>query len=100
MHTRIYRLTLAALVGLAVPATASEYEASDYLPLAVGNSWTFDHDVYDREVFMSEADAYPVTSRSTEARTSYPGRANLPNGDYALRRMEAALPRFSLVRKP
>lgn len=47
MHTRIYRLTLAALVGLAVPAAASEYEASDYLPLAVGNSWTFRHEVYD-----------------------------------------------------
>ena len=55
MHTRIYRLTLAALVGLAVPAAAPEYEASDYLPLAVGNSWTFQHMVHDRAVFMSDA---------------------------------------------
>ena len=47
MHTRIYRLTLAALVGLAVPAAPTEYEASDYLPLAVGNSWTFQHGVHD-----------------------------------------------------
>ena len=62
MRTCIYHLTLAALASLAVPAAAPDYEASDYLPLAVGNSWTFDHDVYDRAVFMSEAgDAYPVT---------------------------------------
>ena len=47
MHTRTYRLTLAALVGLVGPAAAPEYEASDYLPLAVGNSWTFPHEVYD-----------------------------------------------------
>ena len=47
MHTRIYRLILAALVGLVGSAAAPEYEASDYLPLAVGNSWTFRHEVYD-----------------------------------------------------
>ena len=44
MRTRTHRLTLAALVGLSGPAAApTEYEASDYLPLAVGNSWTYGH---------------------------------------------------------
>ena len=39
------QLTLAALLGLsgALPAAATEYQASDYLPLAVGNSWTYSH---------------------------------------------------------
>ena len=43
------QLTLPALLGLsgALPATATEYQASDYLPLAVGNSWTYSHDFYD-----------------------------------------------------
>ena len=58
MHTRIYRLTLAALVGLAVPAAAPEYEASDYLPLAVGNSWTLGHGVYDYFETRIPGDAY------------------------------------------
>ena len=48
MRTRTHPLTLAtltALVGLSGPASApTEYEASDYLPLAVGNSWTYGHD--------------------------------------------------------
>ena len=45
------QLTLAALLGLsgALPAVATEYQASDYLPLAVGNSWTYDHEYYDIE---------------------------------------------------
>ena len=47
MRTRICPLTLAAVVVLAGPAAAPEYKASDYLPLAVGNSWTFAHDVHD-----------------------------------------------------
>ena len=38
-------LTLAALLGLllAWPAVAKEYKVTDYLPLAVGNSWTYGH---------------------------------------------------------
>ena len=40
---------LPVLLGLsgALPAVATEYQASDYLPLAVGNSWTYSHDFYD-----------------------------------------------------
>ena len=41
-------LSLAALLGLSLTRPArAEYQASDYLPLAVGNSWTYDHDFYD-----------------------------------------------------
>ena len=42
---------LPVLLGLsgALPAVATEYQASNYLPLAVGNSWTYDHDFYDRK---------------------------------------------------
>ena len=39
MRTHIHHLTaaaVAALIALATPAAATEYEASDYLPLAVG----------------------------------------------------------------
>ena len=45
MRTKTIHLTLAALLGFsgALPAAATEYQASDYLPLAVGNSWTYDH---------------------------------------------------------
>ena len=37
------RLILAALLSLSgvLPAAATDYQASDYLPLAVGNSWTY-----------------------------------------------------------
>ena len=36
---------LPVLLGLsgALPAVATEYQAADYLPLAVGNSWTYSH---------------------------------------------------------
>ena len=33
----------------ALPAVATEYQASDYLPLAVGNSWTYSHELWDRK---------------------------------------------------
>ena len=44
-------LPLAALLvmSLALPAAATDYAASDYLPLAVGNSWTYSHEYYDLE---------------------------------------------------
>ena len=43
------RLILAALLSLSgvLPAVATDYQASDYLPLAVGNSWTYRHELYD-----------------------------------------------------
>ena len=42
-------LLLVALLSLSgvQPAAATDYQASDYLPLAVGNSWTYEHDYYD-----------------------------------------------------
>ena len=42
------RLILAALLSLSgvLPAAATDYQASDYLPLAVGNSWTYAHEYY------------------------------------------------------
>ena len=43
------RLILAALLCLSgvLPAAATDYQASDYLPLAVGNSWTYKHTYRD-----------------------------------------------------
>ena len=63
MDTRISPLTLAALVGLAAPAAtpAADYEAHDYLPLSVGNSWTYLHewtDLHDRFGPVSQWPAY------------------------------------------
>ena len=58
MRTRTCPLTLAALIGLAVAAAATDYEASDYLPLAVGNSWTLGHGVYDFFQQRVPGDAY------------------------------------------
>ena len=42
-------LLLAALLSLSgvLPVSATDYQASDYLPLAVGNSWTYEHKIYD-----------------------------------------------------
>ena len=41
-------MLLAALLSLSgvLPAVATDYQASDYLPLAVGNSWTYVHEYY------------------------------------------------------
>ncbi|MDE2741120.1 MAG: hypothetical protein OXI58_06000 [Gemmatimonadota bacterium] len=46
------RLILAALLSLngVLPAAAADYQAADYLPLAVGNSWTYGHDYYDQGI--------------------------------------------------
>ena len=45
------RLLMAALLSLSgvLPAAATDYQASDYLPLAVGNSWTYEHKFNDNE---------------------------------------------------
>ena len=45
------RLLLAALLILSgvLPVTATDYQASDYLPLAVGNSWTYSHNYFDHD---------------------------------------------------
>ena len=62
LRTKTIQLTLAALLGLsgALPATATEYQASDYLPLAVGNSWTYDHEYYDIEKRFGNYDQWPA----------------------------------------
>ena len=45
-------LSLAALLSLSgvLPVAATDYEASDYLPLAVGNSWTYEHGYLDNKL--------------------------------------------------
>ena len=54
MRTHIHQLTaattMAALIAWSGPAPlpATEYEATDYMPLAVGNSWAFAHRHFDR----------------------------------------------------
>ena len=53
MRTHMHHLTaatVAALIVWSAPAfapPAADYEASDYMPLAVGNSWAFAHSHYD-----------------------------------------------------
>ncbi len=49
MAMKKIHLLLAVLLGLswALPATATDDAAAAYLPLAVGNSWTYVHDYYD-----------------------------------------------------
>ena len=44
-------LLLAALLSLSgvQPVAATDYQASDYLPLAVGNSWTYEHIYLDHK---------------------------------------------------
>ena len=54
-------LLLAALLSLSevLPAAAADYQASDYLPLAVGNSWTYKHEYYDYDNDVS-TEYYPA----------------------------------------
>ena len=73
-------LTLAVLLGLggALPAVATDYSASDYQPLAVGNSWTYEHsvvgnppyddderDLWDRTQWSTYTAQYPSTPQFT-----------------------------------
>ena len=66
MATKRICLLLAALLSLSgvLPAAATDYEASDYLPLAVGNSWTYSHDYYDLHLDLGalggESALYPT----------------------------------------
>ena len=57
---RFLILLLFPLVGASgagvLPAGAAEYAASDYLPLAVGNSWTYGHEYYDLNAMEEEED--------------------------------------------
>ena len=58
---------LPVLLGLsgALPAVATEYQASDYLPLAVGNSWTYEHDHADRNADYSQWSTYTAQHPKT-----------------------------------
>ena len=55
-------LILAALLSLSgvLPAAATDYQASDYLPLAVGNSWTYTHFYRDVEFTNTDYDRWPT----------------------------------------
>ncbi|MYB71769.1 MAG: hypothetical protein F4X75_25120 [Gemmatimonadetes bacterium] len=72
MRTNQFRLLWVALLSLSgvLPAVATDYEASDYLPLAVGNSWTCEHiyqDYKDREMIQWPAytDQFPEEPQFT-----------------------------------
>ena len=61
-------LTLAALLvaSWALPAAATDYAASNYLPLAVGNSWTYEHSVVGNPPYDDdERDLWDRTQWST-----------------------------------
>ena len=55
-------LLLVALLSLSGvrPAAATDYEASDYLPLAVGNSWTYTHRYRDVSTRDHDIELYPA----------------------------------------
>ena len=68
MRTKQFRWIWVALLSLSgvLPAAATDYEASDYLPLAVGNSWTYTHKYYIRgdggrvvQQYSAYADQWP-----------------------------------------
>ncbi len=106
-HTpRLTAATVAALIAWSDPAfapPATEYEASDYLPLAVGNSWTFRHEVSDlysaseggeRPLGVFHGGAFDVlpppryvtiTVERTEVigDTTYYVLSDMPEGDFA-----------------
>ena len=62
-------LILAALLSLSgvLPAAATDYQASDYLPLAVGNSWTYEHyhSSQDRSQWPTYVAQFPKTPQLT-----------------------------------
>ncbi len=55
-------LTLAALLvaSWALPAAATDYAASNYLPLAVGNSWTYGHSVVGLTPYDEDKSHWPT----------------------------------------
>ncbi len=58
-------LLLAVLLGLswALPATATDDAAAAYLPLAVGNSWTYGHEYNDLDNQQDIVERYPAYSQ-------------------------------------
>ena len=62
MGTTQFRLLWVVLLSLSgvLPAAATDYQASDYLPLAVGNSWTYAHEHLDYNAIDSSITQYPA----------------------------------------
>ncbi len=60
MRTQMIRFILAGVIGLSLvqPTVATDYAATDYLPLAVGNSWTYQHNYADNDADYSQWPAY------------------------------------------
>ena len=44
-----------------LPAAATDYQVSDYLPLAVGNSWTYEHEYYDNTLAAASPNIPRIT---------------------------------------
>ena len=61
MGTTQFRLLWVVLLSLhgVLPAAATDYQASDYLPLAVGNSWTYKHFYRDVEFTVADYERWP-----------------------------------------
>ena len=65
LRTKTIQLTLAALLGLsgALPTVATDSAVTDYLPLAVGNSWTYHHRYSDPDADYSPWSTYSNQNR-------------------------------------
>ena len=67
--------TVAALIawsGPAFPQPPSQYKASDYLPLAVGNSWTFKHQWADDHERFGPASQWPAYQPALQEADDWP----------------------------
>ncbi|MDE2814151.1 MAG: hypothetical protein OXM01_14060 [Gemmatimonadota bacterium] len=73
-------LLLAALLSLnrMQPAAAADYQASDYLPLAVGNSWTYKHEYLDHNADGGDFLQYSVYWDQLIANGELPEHAGYP----------------------
>lgn len=72
METRkMISLTLAALFALngTGPAAATDYKVEDYLPLAVGNSWTYGHDYYYLSMSPDDRDHFGMPTEEQKSQT-------------------------------
>ena len=65
MRTQTIRFILAVVIGLsrAQPTVATDYAVTDYLPLAVGNSWTYHHRYSDPDADYSPWSTYSNQNR-------------------------------------
>ena len=114
MNTRTHRLTLAAaLAALSGPAAlpATEYRVSDFLPLAVGNSWTCFHQVRDPyglvdapgpwTAWKESGGAFTLTVERTEVieGKTYYVLSDLPSGGWPPSPLPPPLPGFIAGKK-